>query len=94
MWIHEPAKMSVEMQIRLGCVIGEHYPAPIVDHKAAVQSARLRISKARKTAEFRDEAKKIYVKLGSRKRQWVRKAAKKINTNTDQLSFFDTKKKP
>jgi len=93
-WIHEPAKMSVEMQIRLGCVIGEHYPAPIVDHKAAVQSARLRISTARKTAEFRDEAKKIYVKLGSRKRQRVRKAAKKTSTNTDQLSFFDAKKKP
>ena len=93
MWIHEPAKMSIEMQIRLGCVIGEHYPAPIVDHKAAVQSARLRISTARKTAGFRDEAKKIYVKLGSRKRQGARKAANKISQSTKQLSFFDIKTK-
>ena len=93
MWIHEPAKMDDEMQRRLGCVIGQHYPAPIVNHKTAVQAARARISTARQTAGFRDEAKKIYVKLGSRKRQRARKAANKINQNAEQLSFFDIKTK-
>ena len=91
MWVHEPAKMDTEMQRRVGCVIDQHYPAPIVDHKTAVQAARLRIATARKTAGFRDEAKKIYVKLGSRKRQGVRKAANKTVQIAKQLSFFDAK---
>ena len=90
-WIHEPAKMDVDMQRRSGCVIGQHYPAPIVNHKTAVQIARARISTARKTAGFRDEAKKIYVKLGSRKRQGPRKAANKTRQSAKQLSFFDAK---
>jgi deoxyribodipyrimidine photo-lyase len=34
-YIHEPWKMPVEMQERLGCVIGRHYPQPIVDHAEA-----------------------------------------------------------
>ena len=89
MWIHEPAKMDVEMQRRLGCVIGQHYPAPIVDHRAAVQAARARLSTARKTTGFRDDAKKIYDKLGSRRRQNTRKLAhKKTNSASKQLSFF------
>ena len=89
MWIHEPAKMEVEMQRRLGCVIGQHYPAPIVDHRAAVQAARARLSTARKTTGFRDDAKKIYDKLGSRRRQNTRKLThKKTNSASKQLSFF------
>ena len=93
MWIHEPDKMDVEMQSRMGCVIGQHYPTPIVNHKAAVQAARARISAARKTAGFRDEAKKIYAKLGSRRVQRPRKAANKKSSNAGQLSFFDAKNK-
>jgi len=89
MWIHEPAKMDVEMQRRLGCVIGQHYPAPIVDHRAAVQAARARLSTARKTTGFRNDAKKIYDKLGSRRRQNTRKLThKKTNSASKQLSFF------
>ncbi|UTI66477.1 DNA photolyase family protein [Paraconexibacter antarcticus] len=32
--IHEPWRMSDDEQAAAGCVIGEDYPAPIVDHKA------------------------------------------------------------
>ncbi|RSK26896.1 deoxyribodipyrimidine photo-lyase [Bacillus sp. HMF5848] len=31
-YIHEPWKMSVEIQKLSGCIIGQDYPAPIVDH--------------------------------------------------------------
>ena len=94
MWIHEPAKMDSRMQQRLGCVIGQQYPPPIVDHKAAVHAARARISAARKTAGFRDEAKKIYAKLGSRRRKVTHNATNKKNANARQLSFFDAISKP
>ena len=93
MWIHEPAKMDFEMQRRLGCVIGQHYPAPIVDHRTAVQAARGRLSTARKTAGFRDDAKKIYDKLVSRRPKRTRKVAHKKSANARQLSFFDAKNK-
>ena len=33
--IHEPWRMSPEVQERVGCVIGRDYPAPIVDHAQA-----------------------------------------------------------
>jgi len=85
--------MDVEMQRRSGCVIGQHYPAPIVDHRAAVQAARARLSTARKTAGFRDEAKKIYDKLGSRRQKGTLKAALKKSANARQLSFFDATNK-
>ena len=89
MWIHEPSKMDQLMQARLGCVIGQHYPAPIVEHKAAVKAARARISTKRKTSGYRDESKKIYEKLGSRKRQVRRKIVNKhAKANPKQLSLL------
>ena len=33
--IHEPWRMTLETQQRVGCVIGRDYPAPIVDHAEA-----------------------------------------------------------
>lgn len=33
--VHEPWRMSREMQERVGCIIGRDYPAPIVDHAQA-----------------------------------------------------------
>lgn len=34
-YIHSPWLMPTEVQQQAGCVIGKHYPAPIVDHKEA-----------------------------------------------------------
>jgi deoxyribodipyrimidine photo-lyase len=38
-YIHEPWKMPRDVQRRAGCVIGEDYPHPIVDHAFARQRA-------------------------------------------------------
>ena len=67
-WIHEPAKMSREMQEKAGCIIGVDYPEPIVDHAEAVKSARTKMSAFRKSDGFKEDAQKVYQKLGSRKR--------------------------
>jgi deoxyribodipyrimidine photo-lyase len=37
--IHTPWKLSIKDQRRCGCLIGQDYPAPIVDHKAARERA-------------------------------------------------------
>jgi len=93
MWIHEPAKMDDIMQRKLACIIGQHYPAPIVDHKTAVQAARARIKEARQTVGFRDNATKIYTKLGSRKRPLRRRSpAKPAKSAQRQLSFLTDKR--
>ena len=82
--------MDDDMQHRFGCVIGQQYPIPVVDHKIALQAARARVLAARKTVGFRDEAAKIYAKLGSRKRRVNRKVTNKgIKTVTKQLSLWD-----
>ncbi|MDB5071464.1 MAG: Deoxyribodipyrimidine photo-lyase [Candidatus Eremiobacteraeota bacterium] len=38
-YVHEPWKLAPLLQAELGCVIGRHYPAPIVDHAFARQRA-------------------------------------------------------
>ncbi|MGR9048420.1 cryptochrome/photolyase family protein [Halobacillus faecis] len=37
--IHQPSKMTKEEQKEAGCIIGEDYPAPIVDHKTMRERA-------------------------------------------------------
>jgi len=66
--IAEPHKMPQALQASIGCVIGEHYPAPIVDHGPAYSEARRRIYAARRTKEAKAESERVYEKHGSRRR--------------------------
>lgn len=68
--------MPAELQSRSGCVIGRDYPAPIVEHAAAVKAARERIAAVRRRTATRAEAQAVFVRHGSRKksaRRGVRK---------------------
>ena len=38
-FVHTPWKMSIQEQDKYGCLIGQDYPAPIVDHKVARERA-------------------------------------------------------
>jgi deoxyribodipyrimidine photo-lyase len=38
-YLREPWTMPPELQAEVGCVIGDHYPAPIVDHRQAREEA-------------------------------------------------------
>ena len=90
MWIHEPVKMSDQMQRLFGCVLGVDYPAPIVEHKTAVQAARQRIFQVKKTKGFQESALKVYLKLGSRKSRSNRKKTTGLGQSKyKQLSFFE-----
>lgn len=46
-FIHTPWLLPEGMQESLGCVIGRHYPAPIVDHATAARDAQRRVHAAR-----------------------------------------------
>lgn len=67
-WLSQPHLMPEEMQKRCGCVIGQDYPAPIVDHQVAVAQARQKFAAARRRPGMRAESKRVLTKHGSRKR--------------------------
>lgn len=83
-WIHEPWKMDMSLQEKSKCVLGVEYPHPIVEHGEAIKAARQKISAARKEAGFREDAKKVFQKLGSRKRP---RKSKKPAKQEDQLAL-------
>ena len=67
-FVHEPWRMPTETQRAAGCVIGETYPRPIIDHAEAVRHARAKFSELKRRAEHRAEARAVFVRHGSRKR--------------------------
>lgn len=85
-WIHEPWKMDETMQEKAGCIIGEHYPGPIIDNAVAVKAAREKISAIRLGDDFRGQAGQVYQKLGSRKLPFRKR--KKLAPDTKQLSLL------
>nr|WP_315224477.1 deoxyribodipyrimidine photo-lyase/cryptochrome family protein [uncultured Albidiferax sp.] len=62
-----PWRMGAAQQRAVGCVIGQHYPAPIVDDAVAVKAAKERLYGLRSTATARAEADGIQARHGSRK---------------------------
>jgi deoxyribodipyrimidine photo-lyase len=66
-WIHEPWRMSEPPA---------DYPLPVVDQETAMKHARSEIAKRWKSDAFRDTAKDVAQKLGSRAKQPSRKPRK------------------
>lgn len=75
-WLPRPGQMPADLQQRSACVIGRDYPAPIVEHAAAVQEARERIAAIRRRSGTRTEARAVFVRHGSRKKSAVRSVKK------------------
>ncbi len=75
-WIHEPWRMPEPCPA---------YPQPVVDHDSALRQARARIGAYRQQPDFREEAKAVHNRLGSRMKQ-TRTAPRKPKSK-DQLSF-------
>ena len=75
-WIHEPWRMPEP------CLA---YPKPVVDHDSALRHARERIGTYRKLPAFREEAKGVHNRLGSRAPQPKRGQVKP--KSKDQFSF-------
>lgn len=72
-WLAEPHRMSVSQQSSAGCRIGTDYPEPIVDHATAYREARAKIALLRRQPRSRDEAKRVFLRHGSRKRRTASK---------------------
>ena len=83
-WLHEPWKMSSELNHHAANPLGKHYPFPLVINETAMNQARARMRDARNVDGFADIARQVYARLGSRNRP-VRKHTK---AQDRQLSLF------
>lgn len=66
-YLAEPWKMDISVQRMARCLIGQDYPAPIVDEKSALKSAKDRLYGLRRRDDARAEAGQVQAKHGSRK---------------------------
>ena len=88
-YIHEPWKLPLSIQRESGCVLGEHYPEPIVDHMVAVRMARAKLKDFRNTIpELKAMASALNQQHGSRRRSSRVKKARKRVIDENQLSLF------
>lgn len=96
-FIHEPWTMPLNMQQDKGCVLGEDYPEPIVDHVVALREARARFTDFKKLhPDFWEHAKALHNKHGSRRKRNKTKSSKskkaskaaKSKNDSNQLTLF------
>jgi deoxyribodipyrimidine photo-lyase len=66
-YVHMPWTMPADVQHAAGCVIGHDYPAPLVDHAAAVREAKRRLAIVRNAPASRNEARGVAERHGSRR---------------------------
>jgi deoxyribodipyrimidine photo-lyase len=86
--VHEPWKLRAEDQARFGVRLGTDYPRPVVDHAVAVAKARARFAELRRRPEFRDAARAVMERHGSRKRPASRRSARAAAPSAPDL--FDS----
>jgi len=62
-----PGRCPADVQQAAGCLIGRDYPAPIVDHAAAIREAKRRLAGVRNASDARAEARDVAQRHGSRR---------------------------
>ncbi len=67
-FLHEPWKMTIGDERMYGVKLGHNYPSRLLDHVEAMRAARDRLTEIRKREGFHNEAKKVFIRHGSRKR--------------------------
>ncbi|MDC3116782.1 deoxyribodipyrimidine photo-lyase/cryptochrome family protein [Alphaproteobacteria bacterium] len=75
-WIHEPWKMDLNTQKKFNCLIGKHYPKPIIEHSDAIKQAKSKLALILNKDGYRHRSKIVLSKLGSKR---VKKNQKKID---------------
>ncbi|MEM7802119.1 MAG: deoxyribodipyrimidine photo-lyase [Chloroflexota bacterium] len=90
-FVHAPHLMPRDMQIKVGCVVGKDYPAPLVDHKKAATQAKSRITMVRHDPIAEEELDVVRKMHGSRRSQQLaqkKRPEPKNNEGGEQLTLF------
>jgi deoxyribodipyrimidine photo-lyase len=93
--LHTPWTMTPAEQEAAGCVLGVHYPAPIVDPVVAARQARERVWSVRRSPDFHGHAEAIQERHGSRRsglatpRAGVTRRGRRSRESPGQLGLFE-----
>ena len=68
-WIHQPWRMPLSLQKRVGCQVGVHYPKPIGDPSQLAREARVKLKYWSSRNEMEIEAMRVLKVHGSKFRQ-------------------------
>jgi deoxyribodipyrimidine photo-lyase len=91
-YLAEPHRMPLDLQSKIGCLIGRDYPAPIVDHRTAYRHAQQKIHAIRQSESAIAESQRVFIKHGSRKKRDplpTRSKSRKPTPEVKQLPLFD-----
>lgn len=90
-YLPEPHLMPLDIQSKVGCIVGRDYPRPIVEHRAAYRLAKEKIFSIRQSDAAIDESKRVFEKHGSRKKRDPMPKTPKPEKVSEfrQLSLFD-----
>ena len=69
--------MDLDIQKKYNCLIGKHYPKPIVHHSDAIKQAKLKLAIILNKDGYKERCKIVLNQLGSKR---VKKNQKKIST--------------
>ena len=76
-FIHEPWKMPNELQETISCIIGQHYPKPVLDEVESRKEGVKRSYAARSSKESREISQKVLKRHGSRSRPRKKRSTQK-----------------
>jgi len=82
-WIHQPNLMPPLLKIGNK----NNYPEPIVNNQQAMREAKRKLALVFKQPGFKEEAKQVHQKLGSRAKHGSKKQAPEIKTNQLEFKF-------
>lgn len=66
--IHQPWRMTAAEQRHYGCVLGQDYPQPLVNHLKRASEARREIGRIRGEESNRQQSREVHARHGSRRR--------------------------
>jgi deoxyribodipyrimidine photo-lyase len=94
--IFEPWRMPGAMQAASLCIIGQDYPAPIVDQAQAMKDAKEKIYARRQNEDVRQEAARVFDRHGSRNpnREGVKRRSARKQAGLDVDEKNPAKPKP
>ncbi|HBX25830.1 MAG TPA: deoxyribodipyrimidine photolyase [Gammaproteobacteria bacterium] len=86
-WIHQPWRMPLSLQKKIGCRIGLDYPEPIGDPAQLAREARSRLKSWIESHDMKPEAQRVLRAHGSRLRQARPRYGKKASLSQMALDL-------
>ncbi|MCU0431924.1 MAG: DNA photolyase family protein [Bacteroidia bacterium] len=92
--IHEPWKLTPELQEKYSVKIGVDYPFPLINHETSLREAKIRLTEIRNNQAYKNEADRIVQKLSNPVTDARSKPPGKKQRKPVQPNLFDKTETP